>query len=216
MQRVRVKICGITRTDDALVAVEAGADAIGLIFAESPRRVTVERAAEIVSVLPPWVTAVGVFVNVSPEAVAETVRRVGLTAVQLHGDEAPEAVTALSRQTKVIKSFRIGGAGDMAAAAEYLTRCRPSACLVDSRVEGVYGGTGLLAPWDLVAEARQSVRPLILSGGLDPENVAEAIRVVRPFGVDTASGVESEPGRKDAQRVRRFVRAAMEASATLF
>ena len=105
------------------------------------------------------------------------------------------------------------GAGDMADAAAYLTRCRPNACLVDSRVEGVYGGTGLLAPWDLVAEARETVRPLILSGGLNPENVAEAIRVVRPFGVDTASGVESEPGRKDAQRVRRFVRAAMEAVA---
>jgi len=213
---VRVKICGITRTDDALAAVEAGADAIGLIFAESPRRVTVEQATEIVRVLPPWVAAVGVFVNASAAAIAETVRHVGLTAVQLHGDEPPETVAALSGQVKVVKSFRIGGASDMADAAAYLTRCRPNACLVDSRVEGVYGGTGLLAPWDLVAEARETVRPLILSGGLNPENVAEAIRVVRPFGVDTASGVESEPGRKDAQRVRRFVRAAMEASATLF
>ena len=228
MGRVRVKICGITRPEDALVAVEAGADAIGLVFAESPRRVTVERAAEIVRVLPPWVTAVGVFVNASAEMVAETVRQVGLGAVQLHGDESPEMVAKLMqgetcpRQAwawhpgvKIIKSFRVGGEADVVAALEFVAAGRPSGCLVDARVEGSYGGTGRTAPWAVAAGAREALWPLFLGGGLRPENVAEAIRAVRPFGVDTSSGVESEPGRKDPRRVREFVKAALGASADI-
>ena len=215
MGRVRVKICGITQPEDALVAVEAGADAIGLVFAESPRRVTVAQAVAIVHLLPPWVTAVGVFVNASASTVAETVRRVGLGAVQLHGDEPPGLVSLVASQVKVIKGFRVAGQADLAAAREFVAICRPHACLVDARVEGVYGGTGRTAPWDVVAAARDTLSPLILSGGLGPENVAEAIRVVRPFGVDTSSGVESEPGRKSPQRVREFLKAALDASAAI-
>ena len=205
MGRVRVKICGITCPEDARVAVEAGADAIGLVFADSPRQVTVSQAAAIVEVLPPWVTAVGVFVNADPVEIAETARTARLGVIQFHGDELPCEVEDMARQCSVIKAFRIGAETDLADAREYLAQYRPDACLIDARVEGAYGGTGRVAPWDLVGSVRDEFWPLVLSGGLTPENVEQAIRAVRPFGVESASGVEREPGRKDPDRIREFV-----------
>lgn len=208
MARMRIKICGITSAEDAALAAEAGADAIGLIFTDSPREVTAEQARTIIGGLPPWVTPVGVFVNRDPAEVVEMAREVGLGAIQFHGDEPPCTVKDLGRQFKVIKAFRIGSEADLADARDYLAECRPDGCLIDARVEGQYGGTGRTAPWLLVAGVGDEFQPLILSGGLTPKNVAEAIRVVRPWGVEASSGVESSPGKKDPQKVRDFVRNA--------
>jgi phosphoribosylanthranilate isomerase len=206
---VRVKICGITSAGDARVAVEAGADAIGLVFAESPRQVTVAQAARIVEAVPPWVSVVGVFVDAPPEEIAETARRLHLGVIQFHGDEMPCLIEDVATQCQVVKAFRIATPSDLDDALDYLVQCRPHACLVDSRVAGVQGGSGRAAPWSLVAPVRREMWPLILSGGLTPENVAEAVRIVQPFGVESSSGVERSPGRKDADRVREFVKAAL-------
>lgn len=208
MGRVRTKICGITTPEDALLAVEAGADAVGVIFAESPRQVSPAVAERIVRVLPPWVTSVGVFVNTAPEEIARVADQVGLDAVQFHGDELPCQVEDVARHHRVLKAFRIADAADLGDALDYLGQCRPHACLIDARVEGRYGGTGHTAPWELIGPQRSALWPLVLGGGLTPENVGRAIEVVRPFGVETSSGVEHEPGRKDPDRVRAFVRIA--------
>jgi len=209
MARMRIKICGITSPEDAALAAEAGADAIGLIFTDSPREVTTEQARTIIGALPPWVTPVGVFVNRDPAEVVEIARNIGLGAIQFHGDELPCTVKDLVRQFKVIKAFRIGSEADLADARDYLGACRPDGCLIDARVEGKYGGSGQTAPWHLLAGVSDEFRPLILSGGLTLENVAEAIRVVGPWGVEASSGVESSPGKKDSQKVRDFVRNAL-------
>ncbi len=208
MGRVRVKICGITNATDALTAVDAGADAIGLIFAKSPRQVTVARAREIVAGLPAWVSAVGVFVNSPADEVLQVAADVRLDAVQLHGDEPAAVANAIAARYKLIRAFRIAGPADLDEGREYLRQCRPAACLIDAKVSGAYGGTGHRAPWQLVAEAREEFWPLILGGGLTPDNVAAAIDTVQPYGVEASSGVESEPGRKDHQAVRAFIDAA--------
>jgi phosphoribosylanthranilate isomerase len=208
-----VKICGITRPEWAVAAADAGADAIGLVFAESPRQVTQDEAAEIVRALPPWVAPVGVFVDESAASICEIAERVGLDAAQLHGDEPPETVAELE-PLKVIKAFRIGGEADAKSARAWREACRragrePDAYLVDASVPGgPKGGTGRPANWDLAARlALEGFRPLILSGGLSADNVAEAIRQVRPWGVDGSSGLEEAPGRKDPDRIRAFIEA---------
>ena len=209
--RVRVKICGITRPEWARAAAEAGADAIGLVFAESPRRVTLEDAGRIVQVLPPWVAPVGVFVDESPAAICGVAAEVGLAAVQLHGDEPPETPVALGR-LKVVKVFRVASEEDLAAArawreqSERLERL-PDAYLVDARVAGgPRGGTGRPADWGLAARMiSEGFWPLILAGGLAPENVAEAVAAVRPWGVDGSSGLELAPGAKSPEKIRQFV-----------
>jgi len=211
--RVRVKICGITRPEGARAAAEAGADAIGLVFAESPRRVTPEDAGRIVQVLPPWVAPVGVFVDESPAAICGVAAEVGLAAVQLHGDEPPETPVALGR-LKVVKVFRVASEEDLAAArawreqSERLERL-PDAYLVDARVAGgPRGGTGRPADWGLAARMiSEGFWPLILAGGLAPENVAEAVAAVRPWGVDGSSGLEVAPGEKSPEKIRQFVEA---------
>ena len=209
--RVRVKICGITRPEWARAAAEAGADAIGLVFAESPRRVTPEDAGRIVQVLPPWVAPVGVFVDESPAAIRDVAAQAGLAAVQLHGDEPPETPAALGR-LKVVKVFRVASEEDLAAArawrkqSERLGRL-PDAYLVDARVAGgPKGGTGRPADWGLAARMiSEGFWPLILAGGLAPENVAEAVAAVRPWGVDGSSGLEVAPGEKSPEKIRQFV-----------
>jgi len=211
--RIRVKICGATHPDWARVAADAGADAVGLVFAESPRRVTPEQAAAIVDALPPWVAPVGVFVDAPAQVVRETAAGVGLATVQLHGDEPPESLADLGR-LKVIKAFRIASEDDLAAArtwrkgAERMGRT-PDAYLVDARVEGgPKGGTGETADWHLAAGmSREGFAPLILAGGLGPQNVAEAVRAVRPWGVDSSSGTEATPGTKSPDKIRAFVEA---------
>lgn len=201
---VRVKICGITNLEDALLAVEGGADALGFIFAtESPRRVSPARAAAICRRLPPFVTRVGVFVNASRAEVRRVVAACGLDAVQLHGEESPSACRDLAM--RVIKAFRPRRAADLRTFGRY----RVDAWLVDAfEKRGRRGGTGRLADWGLARRAAGMGRPLVLSGGLTPANVSAAIRAVRPYAVDACSGVERAAGRKDPAKLAAFLRRA--------
>ena len=202
---VRVKICGITNRADALCAVENGADALGFIFyARSPRYIPPERAAEIVRGLPPFATPVGVFVNEARERIDAILKLAGLRAVQLHGDEPPEA--CLGYSVPVIRAFRVGAGFDAAA----LRACPADAFLLDTAKAGLYGGTGEAFDWALAREAASCGR-IILAGGLTADNVAEAIRAVRPYAVDCGSGVEAEPGRKDHNKLAAFLCAARHA-----
>ena len=200
---VRIKICGITNLPDALAAVEAGAHALGFMFyEESARCVSPSVAAEIIRGLPPFVAKVGVFVNAERAVVVRTIAECGLDTLQFHGDEPPEG--CLGFGLKTIKAFRIRDA----ASLEALGAFRTDAWLLDSFVPGKLGGTGARFNWALAAEASRNGRGrVLLAGGLAPENVAEAIRQARPFGVDVSSGVESAPGRKDAVKVRDFIAA---------
>jgi phosphoribosylanthranilate isomerase len=206
MFMVKVKICGITNAADAGHAAACGADALGFVFyAGSPRCVTPEQVREIVAGLPPFVTRVGLFVNEESQRIREIVAACGLDAVQLHGDEPPP--DCVLPPLRVIKGVRPRTEADLAPLAAYPV----TALLVDAAVPGQFGGTGQRADWALAARlsARQRV---ILAGGLTPANVAAAVRQVRPYGVDVASGVEAAPGRKDPERVAQFIRAAREAS----
>jgi phosphoribosylanthranilate isomerase len=218
----RIKICGLTSPADAIATVAGGADAVGLNFYPGSKRcVSLTRAAEICSVLPAGVVKVGVFVNAPAGDVVATFDRLGLDLIQLHGDEPPDYVVALDNRP-FIRAFRVGPQGGAPAIA-WLDACRavgrqPSAILIDSHQAGAYGGTGATADWHAARAlaAGQDIvqRPLpalVLAGGLTPINVADAIHAVRPAAVDTASGVETSPGRKDAGLVAAFVRAALSA-----
>ncbi len=199
----RVKICGITRTEDALLAARLGADALGFNFWPRSKRYLAPAAARaIVRRLPPYVTAVGVFVDPSREELLRAIEASGVTAVQLHGDEPPELCASLP--VPAVKAIRVADAHALALLASY----EVSGFLLDAPGPG-YGGTGETFDWSIAVEAAASV-PVVLAGGLTPENVAEAIRVVRPWGVDVASGVESSPGVKDEDKLRRFIAAARE------
>lgn len=201
---VRVKICGITRADDAVAAVDAGADALGFMFYElSPRNVAVQVAADIIRQLPPFVAKVGVFVNAAEECVRRVVSECGIDTLQFHGDETPEFCRRFL-PLKIYKAFRMENLDSLRALPGY----RTDAWLLDSFVEGIPGGTGAKFNWDLAVESKKLGRPIIVAGGLTPENVADAIRKVRPFAVDVSSGVESAPGNKDHEKVRRFIAAA--------
>ena len=210
----KIKVCGLTRVDDALACASAGVDWVGLNFhPASPRRVEPSTAAEIIAALPGTCEAVGLFVNRPADEVAEIARRLGLGVVQLHGDEPPEAVAALGH-LRVVRAFRLADARAVDAMAAYLERAGslgrlPDAVLLDAHVAGRAGGTGRTIADDLL-DLLPSLRlpPVILAGGLTPENVAVRVARVDPWMVDTASGVESAPGRKDPARVAAFVRAA--------
>jgi phosphoribosylanthranilate isomerase len=200
----RIKICGLTRLADAVAAVEAGADALGFVFVPgTPRFITPAHAAAIVRELPPFVTKVGLFVNAPETVVRETVAAAGLDTVQLHGEETPEFAAALRGTVKVLKAFRVRGAASLELVPPY--RYAVDAFLLDAFVAGAHGGTGAKFDWPLALPAKKCGRPVILAGGLTPENAAEAVRQVRPFAVDVSSGVESAPGLKDAEKVRRFI-----------
>lgn len=215
MALFRVKICGIANVQDALMASRAGADAVGLnFFTESPRHVTPARAREIAASLPGHVSKVGVFVNSTAVEVAQVCDEVGLDIVQLHGDEPP-AMLGLLAPRVVVRAFRCRESG-FQPLIEYVASCRgmghaPAAVLVDAYQPGSYGGTGAVVDWAAVPELAEDLpgMPIVLAGGLRPENVAEAIRIARPSAVDTASGVESRPGEKDARQVNEFVRNAL-------
>jgi len=210
---VRVKICGITKLEDARLAVELGAHAIGLNFyPESPRSITPANAAELIDRLPPLVPAVGVFVNWEADPVVALCRALHLTAAQLHGDESPATVEAVAQQVQVIKVLRVGQGTPPPLFAKYRSS---SAIMIDAAQPGQFGGTGTTANWHLARTIAQSQR-VILAGGLSPENVGEAIRVVRPYAVDVASGVESRPGRKDPAKLRAFFDEVARANRDLF
>ena len=208
---IRVKICGITTLEDSRHALESGADALGLNFVPgTPRCLDMEAAALLASSLPPFGVRVGVFVNESAERVASIARRVGLDAVQLHGEETPETCRLLlDKGLRVIRGLRVRGPETIAEAARF------SDCtiLLDAYAKGELGGTGKTFDWSLARELASN-REVILSGGLNPENVAEAIRQVVPYGVDVSSGVEGGvPGRKEARLVEAFIQNARNAVA---
>jgi phosphoribosylanthranilate isomerase len=216
-----VKICGIRDVATAEQVVSLNPDAVGLnFFAKSPRCVDREVAAEISARLPPEIESVGLFVNHELNDVVDTAQQCGLTMIQLHGDEPPEFLAELkgcSDDLQILRALRVDDRG-LAEVAEYLAECRKldvclAGCLIDARVDGEYGGTGHTAPWDLLADQYDADRwpRLIVAGGLHPGNLADAIRVTRPFGVDVASGVESERGVKDLALVENFIQAARQA-----
>ena len=199
----RVKICGITNWEDARHAIEAGCDALGFNFyLRSSRYITQQAAAAIRGRMPKEIAAVGVFVNAAPAAVVELAGALHLNFVQLHGDELPAAARAIGRDTLVIKAFRVGPRFRAARVAKY-----PAvAFLLDGAPSngGVRGGTGISFDWSLARRAAE-YGPIVLAGGLNPENVARAIRAARPAAVDVASGVECAPGRKDPRKLRAFL-----------
>jgi phosphoribosylanthranilate isomerase len=207
----RIKICGITTSEDAQRAAEAGADAIGLNFYRpSPRFVSLARAREIAKSVSPDVMTIGLFVNADRSVVLETADAVGLDMIQLHGDEPPSFLQQVAVRP-LIRAFRCRDAG-LAPATEYVEHCRaagqsPEAVLLDAYAPGKYGGTGECLDWHAVRGAGDRVGglPVVLAGGLVPENVGEAIAIAEPAAVDTASGVEVTPGRKDPYKLRRFV-----------
>jgi phosphoribosylanthranilate isomerase len=199
-----VKICGITNAGDARVAADAGADAVGFIFAQSPRRVDAEGARRISIALPENIIKVGVFVDEEPAEILRISREVGLDLAQLHGDEPPETVTAL-RETgvKVMKALRVRDGASLEALDEY----EAELFLLDAYSARARGGTGERFDW-AVAKSVKGRDNIVVSGGLGPENVREAVGFFEPFGVDASSSLEDEPGRKNGERVRRFVLAA--------
>ena len=215
MSRTRVKICGITRPEDALAAAEAGADAIGLIFhPPAPRCLTLERAREILAVLPAFVTPVGVFVNLPAERISQTARQLGLRHVQLNGDEPPEVVAALS-QFAVIKAVRVerDRFGDTLAtwraAAANLNLTNLKSFVLETAGTGKAGGTGIPNDWETVRRHQTFGSfgdvALIAAGGLTPETVGHVVRSIRPWAVDVSSGVEDALGRKSREKIRAFV-----------
>ena len=201
----RVKICGITNIEDAVAAAEYGADAIGFVFQpKSPRAITPETAKNIISALPPFITTIGVFVNESKREIERIIRHVGLNIVQLHGNEPPDACQ-LNR--KVIKAIRVKDLTDL----EPLKRYNVSAFLLDTYSPHTMGGTGQIFNWDIAVEAKKFGR-IILAGGLNHENIEEAIKWVRPYGIDVATGVESnKKGEKDHKKLKLFIEKAREA-----
>jgi phosphoribosylanthranilate isomerase len=202
---VRVKICGVTTVADAVHAAECGADALGLNFYDkSPRYLTIVAAREIVAELTPFVAPIGVFVGDTADIAAIT-RNIGLRGVQTYTDAPLRSVA--DGPAAYLPAFRVKHADDLEAIRGFVAAGRCAAVLIDSFVSGAMGGTGHRAPWDLLAGFDPGV-PVILAGGLTPDNVAAAIEVVRPWGVDVASGVESSPGVKDAGKVRAFIEAA--------
>ena len=203
----KIKICGIKTVNDALAAMDAGADLIGFNFyAKSPRYIDIGKCRDIMSVMRKYghITYVGVFVNASVAETRATMETLGLSLAQLHGDETAEMLNALDG--KAFKAFR-----GIPADVNSFARSASPALLVDASVKGLYGGSGVTADWDGAAELAKRY-PLLLAGGLTPENVAEAVGRVKPWGVDVASGVESAPGEKDASKMKAFVRAVRLAS----
>ena len=199
---VKVKICGLTTVDDALAAVAAGADLLGFVLWEkSPRHVSVETAREIARRLPPAVSRVGVFVDAPVEQVIFSLRICDFAALQFHGQESPAYCQQFGVMT--IKAFPVRDAASLAALSAYDT----DAFLLDTQVEGRPGGTGETFDWSLAAQAKKFGQSIFLAGGLTPQNVAAAVRVVQPFAVDVSTGVESSPGKKDPQKMRDFVAA---------
>jgi phosphoribosylanthranilate isomerase len=197
----RIKICGITNVDDALAAVEYGADAIGLVFASSPRRVDADTARRITEALPPFVARIGVFAD-EARSIVQVAGMCGLDAIQLHGNQSDEFAKGLMPYRRVIRVIRVKDGFSMTTVTDY-----PSAdgYLLDSFVDHALGGTGKAFDWTLASLVKDFAKPIILAGGLNPDNVAEAIQTVRPYAIDVSSGVESEPGKKDHYKLKELI-----------
>ena len=201
-----VKICGITNLEDAVAAIECGANALGFIFhPESPRSVDQDAAKKIIYELPPFVVTVGVFVNMKSSEVCKIASNTGLNIIQLHGSESPEEYISCR---KVIKAIRVKNISDLQAISDYKAA---SAILLDTYSHNAIGGTGQTFNWDIAVKAKKFGR-IILAGGLTPENVEEAVKTVRPYGIDVASGVEgNQPGKKDHKKLKSFIERAQKA-----
>jgi phosphoribosylanthranilate isomerase len=195
----KVKICGLTNLEDALVAAEAGADALGFVlYPRSPRCIKPTAVQEIIRQLPPYVTTVGVFANTGAKEMLDVLESCGLDFAQLQGDEPPSVCKRLG--SKVVKAIRVKDRESLATMKSYSVR----AFVLDTYTKENFGGTGKMFDWDLAVEAKQYGR-IILAGGLNPENVEEAIRKVRPYGVDVSSGIEQRIGKKDPEKIRQFI-----------
>jgi len=204
LPRTRVKICGITREQDALAAAYAGADALGFVFyPPSPRAVTAEHAAELCKPLPPFVERVGLFVNASASDVQAVLDIVPLTLIQFHGNESPAFCEQFA--TPYMKALRIGADDSGETLAQIKAHTAAQGFLLDAYEKGVPGGTGKIFDWSKIPMGID--QPLILAGGLDPENVAQAIAEVAPYAVDVSSGVEVSPGIKDIEKIQQFMQA---------
>ena len=204
---IKIKICGITNLDDALMAIEYGADALGFIFySQSPRGIVAEKAKAIIDKLPTLTFRIGVFVDEKPETVRDIMNMCRLDGIQLHGDESPDYCRLFRR--RVIKSFRPKTNDQIEKINDYDV----DAFLLDSYHPELAGGTGTTFDWELAVAAKMFGKPVILSGGLNDRNVAEAVRLVKPYGIDTASGVESFPGKKDPAKLKQFMEQARWAS----
>jgi phosphoribosylanthranilate isomerase len=203
---IKIKICGITNLDDALAAADAGADALGFNFyKKSPRYIEPEKATEIISQLPPLMMPVGIFVNEREDRIREIQHMTCIQAIQLHGDETPEFCQRF--ENRVIKAFQVKDKESLKAMAHY----RVGAFLLDSYQEGIRGGTGTTFDWHLAVVAK-TFGKIILAGGLTPENVAEAVKLVQPYAVDVAGGVEREKGIKDHAKLKKFIAEVRRAS----
>ncbi|MGB9716691.1 MAG: phosphoribosylanthranilate isomerase [Thermodesulfovibrionales bacterium] len=200
---VRVKICGITNLDDALAAVDFGADAIGLVFyPKSPRCISQNRAEEIIKKLPSFITTVGVFVNEKTENIEKIAHSTGIDVIQLHGDEPPEMCN-LSR--RIIKAIRVKSLESLDPLINY--KDKVSAFLLDTFTPDIFGGSGQIFNWDIAVDAKIFGK-IILAGGLNTNNIVDAISRVKPYGVDVSSGVESEKGKKDHKKMKLFIELA--------
>lgn len=197
---IKIKICGITNVQDAMVAVEAGADALGFVFYDkSPRCIEPAVAKRIIAQLPPFVLPVGVFVNHDQETIRNIYNECGLAFAQLHGDESPAFCETLGRP--VLRALRLRDLGSLLALAEYKGRMGVRGFVIDAFSSEAYGGTGQTVDWSLAREVAKAA-PILLAGGLTPNNVHEAVRQVQPYGVDVSSGVEESPGKKDPEKIR--------------
>ena len=195
----KVKICGIKNLEDAIFAADYGTDAIGFVFAKSIRKVSKEKARAIVRKLPPFVTTVGLFVNETAEDIEAACRFCGLDAIQLHGNEPPNILNKL-KDFKTIKAFRIQNEKDINPIKKY----KPNAILLDGYSENKMGGTGTSFDWKIVKKLKTSI-PIIVAGGLTHLKVSRAIKIIKPYGVDVSSGVESAPGKKDKKLIKQFI-----------
>jgi phosphoribosylanthranilate isomerase len=213
-----IKICGLTNVGQAKAAAALGADAIGLVFAPSPRRLDYEQARRIVDALPRKLAKVGVFVNADAEQIIKTVQRTGITHAQLHGEESPDLPEELP--VRCIKTVRVRGLDFAPELCDWVNRLRDpgslAAVLLDAYSVAAHGGTGEAFNWDLLVEARNAglldcMPPMMLAGGLTPENVTTALEQARPWGVDVSSGVESAPGVKDVEKIERFIQTVRDA-----
>jgi len=196
-----IKICGLTNLEDAQKAVELGADAIGFIFARSPRRAEPDKVKSIIRELKGDVLKIGVFVNEDAEKIKSIVKDCRLDAIQLHGDESPEFCSGFTG-LKLIKAVRVKNIESLKIISDFKNIF---ACLLDTYSSDIYGGTGKTFNWELAVKAKEYKKPIILSGGLNIDNIEEAIRIIRPYGVDISSSIESRPGKKDITRMSRVI-----------
>jgi phosphoribosylanthranilate isomerase len=205
---VKIKICGITNVQDARWVANLGADYLGLNFAkESKRKISLQKAQEIVQVVPPYIKKVGLFLNEEPKIVDKILSLCNLDLLQFHGEEAPDYCNQFKGKAEIIKAFRIKDEESLAQIPQYDV----DYYLLDAFVEQQPGGTGTTFDWDLALKVKQFERPIFLAGGLNPENVLEAIKKVEPFAVDVSSGVENSPRRKDVKLMQEFIRQARKA-----